>query len=147
MVSKSYYLVLALVNRLASRFSTVTTLNQVLVSCQPTSAAQICLENIIKRVTESETLLDRARLFIEPSDLLDGISRMSLSSQPKSKEVDIITKDSIRKRGAWTCLRCGGMWNRTPQGQGAESLSQRWRCWERRWQSHCLCGGSWVCNI
>lgn len=125
----------------------VNILNEVVASCQPTPAVRGYLDRVIAKITQSETLLDRARLFIEPDDLVDGVARMSLNAQPRSKEVDIVTKAVLDPTVArpLRCIRCGGhhqaLWR--VQNSASNSVSIIWRIWERSWSSHCICDGYW----
>lgn len=119
-----------------------------LAACQPTAAMQYDLIQSIQTITQSPTILNKATLFIKPSDLVDGVSRLCIGSQRKETETDVVTKGVLFGRESTDiCLRCGGVTEVVK-----DALSQAtsikppsiWRTWERRWIFHCICGGSWL---
>ncbi|CAA7271639.1 unnamed protein product [Cyclocybe aegerita] len=119
-----------------------------LASCQPTTVMHAHLAQITQKISDSETLLNKSTLFIKPYDLLDGIARLSLESNRKSDESDIIAKGPLFKQGPrCVCLRCGGKTVRpTSAPRPVVSEAPKWIMWERMWQSRCICGGPWVAS-
>ncbi|KAF8892522.1 hypothetical protein BD779DRAFT_1670216 [Infundibulicybe gibba] len=64
-----------------------------LAGCQPTPPLQPHLRKIIQTLNQSQ-VLHKARLFIKPSDLVDGVSRLTLNNL-KCKEIDVISKGML----------------------------------------------------
>ena len=103
--------------------------------------------------------IDRARLFIKPTELSDGVARLALSEpsvgshagpgSQKDKNTDVVKKGALVRLGnqqqASVCVRCGGR-SDVPAARkvGMESGLSRWQTWEKSWQLRCVCGGSWV---
>jgi hypothetical protein len=116
-----------------------------LALCQPTSAMSVSLRKSIQKLTDS-SVIDKPRLFLKSSDLVDGISRMSLVERPsKEKRRDIISKALLAQRGATlVCIRCGGQSDVGGDTNVAGHVSLRWRAWERVWTVRCTCGGTWI---
>lgn len=113
-----------------------------LASCQPVPAMRSHLSNVIKQVTQS-TILNKSTLFIKPSDLIDGLARLSVTPR-KNKDKDVVSKRMLVGNSPYlTCLRCDG---RSEVGMDMKSgaLSSRWRTWERIWAAQCICGGNWT---
>ena len=119
-----------------------------LAACQPTATMQNDLIHAIQTITQSPTILNKATLFIKPFDLVDGVTRLSIGSQQKETEKDVVTKGVLFSRGSIdTCLRCGGVTEvvRDALSQATPMKSpSRWRTWERMWMLRCICGGSWL---
>lgn len=117
-----------------------------LAACQPIATMQHDLIRSIQMITQSPTILNKATLFIKPFDLVDGVTRLSIGSQQKETERDIVTKGVLSSRGSTdTCLRCGGVTEvvKDALSQAIKSPS-RWRTWEKMWMLRCICGGSWL---
>ncbi|KAF6765274.1 hypothetical protein DFP72DRAFT_870596 [Ephemerocybe angulata] len=114
-------------------------LNEALVSCRPIPSSQGHLQQVVNKMAGSETLVDRARLFIEPFDLLDGVSRLSLNAQTKPRGLDIVTKEPTKAGHSLICLRCGGCYL---PSQIPTTISS-WGVWQRNQLDHCTCGGQW----
>lgn len=116
-----------------------------LASCQPTPSLQNQLPTIVKKITEAQNVLNKAVLFIKPSDLVDGITNLSIGTQKKYRGEDIVTKGVVMTQEPHlTCSRCGGSSNVVFDSQSHEYVSDRWRIWEKMWTLRCICGGSWV---
>jgi hypothetical protein len=83
---------------------------------------------------------------VKPSDLADGISRMSLAgSASKEKEKDVVSKGLLAQSGMSSfCIRCGGKSEVGGDVRVAGHLSLRWKSWERVWTIRCTCGGLWA---
>jgi len=119
-----------------------------LAACQPTATMRNDLIQTIQTITQSPTILNKATLFIKPFDLVDGVTCLSIGSQQKETEKDVVTKGVLFSRGSIdTCLRCGGVTevvkDALSQATSMKSPS-RWRTWERMWMLRCVCGGSWL---
>ena len=101
----------------------------------------------IQTITQSPTILNKATLFIKPSDLVDGVTRLSIGSQRKETERDVVTKGVLSRGPTDTCLRCGGVTEVVKDSLlqvTTMKLQSRWRTWEKTWTLHCICGGSWL---
>jgi len=119
-----------------------------LAACQPTAMMQYDLIQSIQVITQSPTILNKATLFIKPFDLVDGLTRLSIGSQQKETEKDVVTKGVLFSRGSIdTCLRCGGVTEVVKDALSQVTtmkLPSRWRTWEKMWMLRCICGGSWL---
>jgi hypothetical protein len=113
--------------------------------CQPTSAMGASLRKAIGRLTDA-SIINKPLLFIKSSDLVDGISRMSLIEHPnKEKGRDIVSKALLSQRGITSiCMRCGGQSEVGGDVNVAGHISLRWSAWERVWTIRCVCGGLWA---
>jgi hypothetical protein len=110
-----------------------------LAICKPTPSSMTLLRKMIQQINTSK-VLNKARLFIKPFELVDGMGRLSIDAPRKEKERDVISKAILPKRGlGLTCLRCGGQYEmqRSPS-------SLRWYGWEKLWMKRCVCGGVWL---
>ncbi|KAI4517588.1 hypothetical protein K525DRAFT_289458 [Schizophyllum commune Loenen D] len=140
-----------------------------LVSCKPMHDARASVHAIARKIATS-SVLDKMRLFIRPTDLVDGLGRLSLgdfdppssstpddaatplpdtssgtSSARKEHDRDMVTKAPLgQQREAYVCLRCGGKSDLPVDLAEPEIGCQGWRIWEGRWASECICGGSWI---
>jgi len=91
----------------------------------------------------SSSVADKSRLFIKPSDLVDGLTQLSLTKAPV-RERDIVTNSVlITDEPAMTCVRCGGRSLANGNGIMGSHRSLRWGSWEKKWQTRCICGGEW----
>lgn len=103
---------------------------------------------IVRDVTEKilkAGILDRPKLFIKPSELVDGVSRISFADRLKERESDVVSKGLLLNRGAHiVCVRCGGKSEIGGEGKIAGHISFKWRAWELTWASRCICGGAWM---
>ncbi|KAF9484725.1 hypothetical protein BDN70DRAFT_872266 [Pholiota conissans] len=117
-----------------------------LAGCRPTPGMQPRLGELLEKIAKSETILNKAILFIKPSDLVDGMARISIINQPKKDERDIITKGILDNHGSrGLCLRCGGKTSLEIKESFASNHSYpKWTVWELMWQLRCICGGSWL---
>ncbi|KAH9945890.1 uncharacterized protein BXZ73DRAFT_86136 [Epithele typhae] len=112
-------------------------LRRSLASCCPVPSLKPHVRSAVDRIVTSKAI-DRARLFVKPSDLADGLSRITVSERPagplKDKSMDVVRK-GMSWRGVATvlCVRCGG---RSDVG----GMSP-WQTWEKGWQMRCVCGG------
>ncbi|KAJ3490206.1 hypothetical protein NLI96_g1591 [Meripilus lineatus] len=95
------------------------------------------LRNVIKKILESK-VIEKTKLFIKPDDLVDGVTRMTLTDQPK-RSVDVVTKRALSSHGpSFLCVRCGGKSEIGGDGKVAGHISLRWKVWEKIWASRCL---------
>jgi len=115
-----------------------------LACCEPTPAMDINLRQIIQKLT-STSVIDKSRLFVKPSDLVESLSGLSLVDRPsKEKAKDVVSKGLLAQRGSTTiCLRCRGE-SEVGGVTVAGHSSLRWKTWERVWTVRCICGGPWV---
>jgi hypothetical protein len=112
-----------------------------LASCMPTAGMDSSLRKVIQKLINS-SVIDKPRLFIKPSDLVDVIAQLSLG---KATQKDVITKGLMVNRGAGlVCLRCDGRSEVGGEFAVAGHVSLRWRAWEKTWTSRCICGGYWT---
>ncbi|KAF8481409.1 hypothetical protein JB92DRAFT_3038603 [Gautieria morchelliformis] len=96
----------------------------------------------------SPTTVSKPRLFIKPSDLVDGISKLNLERGKMNKVRDVVSKGVLGTPGsARTCTRCGGKTEvgRTPLPRRANDITDigSWAAWEHGWKA-CICGGLWM---
>ncbi|KIJ44742.1 hypothetical protein M422DRAFT_30219 [Sphaerobolus stellatus SS14] len=123
-------------------------LRRCLISMAPLFATHESLSKACK-LAISSSCVSKPQLFIKPGDLVDGISRLSVSA--KSKERDVISKAVLGlPEGTRTCLRCHG---KTDLGHSKLPTTSKelkdfsnWIMWEHQW-ARCICGGAWVKNI
>ncbi|KAI9057915.1 hypothetical protein FKP32DRAFT_1582820 [Trametes sanguinea] len=124
-------------------------LRRSLASCSPTPAFKPHVRKAIDKILASK-VIDRARLFIKPSDLVDGVTRLSptdLSPRiTKGKDIDVVNKGLLMPRQPGNvCLRCGGRSEVGMESAGPAQGSVRWQIWQRMWRWKCVCGGQWAC--
>ncbi|KAI0748585.1 hypothetical protein C8Q80DRAFT_1103764 [Daedaleopsis nitida] len=126
-------------------------LQRSLASCSPVPALVPHIRKVVDKVSSSKAV-DRARLFIKPADLSDGITRLALSEPAgtpahglRDKNVDVVKKNALwRNKPASVCVRCGGRSDVALERRGgAEGPLSRWQTWEKSWQMRCVCGGMW----
>ncbi|KAI0333503.1 hypothetical protein GY45DRAFT_1319460 [Cubamyces sp. BRFM 1775] len=129
-------------------------LRRSLASCAPVPALKPHIRKAIDKILGSKAI-DRARLFIKPSDLVDGVTKLSVSEPGlragKGKDIDVVNKGLLMPRlPGNVCLRCGGrsevgMESGAPAGMGAGvEGSVRWQTWQKIWKWRCVCGGQWA---
>jgi hypothetical protein len=98
------------------------------------------LTNIIKRVNDS-TALNKSKLFIKPTDLVDGVQQLSLGTEKKESTVDVVFKTPIAKHTPGSlCLRCGGL-STLGSDLFKADVSIKWRMWEKMQMPRCICYG------
>lgn len=103
------------------------------------------LAQLLEKISESQTIINKSTLFLKPSDLINGLGRISLT-KVKGDEKDVVTKAALLKDDAKElCLRCGG--KSTIIKRLERGISPKWRVWEQMWQLRCICGGSWVTTV
>jgi len=118
-------------------------LRRCMVLCAPTPSVLPYLKQSVERIVNSK-VIDRPKLFIKASDLVDGVSQMSLTDHHKVKDTNVVTKGLLLSRGAeMCCVRCGGK-SELGDGKAAGHVSRRWRQWEMIWSTRCICGGGWT---
>ncbi|KAI6150464.1 hypothetical protein BKA82DRAFT_4116006 [Pisolithus tinctorius] len=116
-----------------------------LARCHPVPAQHHELQKIVHMLSSS-TAINKSRLFIKPSDLVDGFTNLSISAPPwKEQGKDVVTKAQLIRRGIGvTCLRCGQESEVVGEVGLPRHVLSMWRSWERTWMTRCVCGGSWV---
>lgn len=99
--------------------------------------------------------VSKARLFIKPADLIDGISRLNLTAAKSKQERDIISKVALGiPQNVRVCFQCGGKTGlaRLPLPRGPQLRKDgnfcfnHWLTWEHQWE-RCICGGQWLKTI
>ena len=121
-----------------------------MASCRPTAAIRDSLVSFGQRL-EAVGALDKPRLFIKASDLVDGVSKVSLGpamATPTAgggKDRDVVTRSAlISGKELRICFRCEGRSTRGPQPPVvAGQVSLRWFAWQKLWYARCICGGMW----
>ncbi|KAI6036281.1 hypothetical protein BKA83DRAFT_4160694 [Pisolithus microcarpus] len=116
-----------------------------LARCHPVPAQHYKLQTIIQTLSLS-TAINKPRLFIKPSDLVDGFTNLSITT-PSWKEQgrDVVTKGQLLRRSTGvTCLRCGQESEVGGEAGVPVHILSMWRSWESTWMTRCVCGGSWV---
>ena len=91
-------------------------------------------------------VINRTKLFLKPTDLVDGVMKLSVTEAVKEQDSDVISKGALLHTGVTiVCVRCG---SKSELREGDESvaghISVRWKIWERMWKSRCVCGGAWI---
>ena len=115
-----------------------------LVACRPAPAAWPFLRESAERVLKSGAI-DRAKLFIKPSELADSLSRLSVLDKAREKDPDVVSKGLLLHRSAGiVCVRCGGRSEMGSVTGAVGHVSARWKAWEMMWASRCICGGAWI---
>lgn len=115
-----------------------------LALCQPTTALRGTLRRAIEKLTDG-TIINKPRLFVKSSDLVDGTSRMSFVERPTKGKKDIVSKALLAQCGVTPlCMRCGGQSEVGGDIVVAGNISLRWRAWEKVWTLRCICGGLWA---
>jgi hypothetical protein len=112
----------------------------------PVPAQHEQLKKIIRSLTTSSAI-DKPRLFIKSSDLVDGFANLSASDRPVGDDpgIDVVTKERLLTQNPrLLCVRCGGRSQVGSEVMVAGRSSPRWKTWERMWAARCICGGSWV---
>jgi hypothetical protein len=104
------------------------------------------LGELLQKISQSKTILNKSTLFIKPFDLVDGVARISIMNQSKNDQRDVITKGVLDKQvSKGLCLRCGGKTSvETKNPFGSNHSYPKWTVWELMWQLRCICGGSWL---
>ena len=111
-----------------------------LALCHPVPSMYSPLTNIIRRVNDS-TALDKSKLFIKPTDLVDGVQQLSLGAEKKEPKVDVVFKKPFAKQTpASVCLRCGGL-STLGSDLFKPDVSIKWRMWEKMQMPRCICYG------
>ncbi|KAI0362401.1 hypothetical protein OH77DRAFT_1500103 [Trametes cingulata] len=122
-------------------------LRRSLASCCPTPSLKPHVRKAIDKILSSKAI-DRARLFIKPSDLVDGVTRLSMSEpgpRAKGKDTDVVNKGLLMPRQPGiVCLRCGGRSEVAMGSVAGTETSVRWQTWQRAWRWQCVCGGQWA---
>lgn len=115
-----------------------------LASCKPHFSMNGVVHQAVQKLLGAN-VADKPRLFIKPSSLVDGLTKLCMEDQDrKEKARDVLTKGVLVNAGAsLRCVRCGGLSEVARQFRGSGNSSERWRAWERRWTLNCICGGLW----
>ena len=116
------------------------------VEGHPMPAQHELLKKIIRSLTTSSAI-DKPRLFIKSSDLVDGFANLSTSDRSAGDDpgMDVVTKSMLLKQNpSLLCLRCGRRSQVGGEVMVAGHLSPRWKTWERMWATRCICEESWI---
>lgn len=121
-----------------------------MASCRPMRITRERLVSFSQKL-EALEVIDKPRLFIKASDLVDGISKISLGpamtipSAGAGKDRDVITRSAlISGRELRICFRCEGRSVKGPPPPVyAGKSSLRWSAWQKLWYARCICGGTW----
>lgn len=115
-----------------------------LVKCSPLPSSVTVVRGAVGNILKA-SIIDRPKLFIKPSELVDGVTRLSIAERLKDRDTDVVSKDLLLNPGLdVVCMRCGGRSEVGGSGQVAGHISQNWRAWEMTWASRCICGGGWM---
>ncbi|KAK2466856.1 hypothetical protein APHAL10511_001114 [Amanita phalloides] len=107
---------------------------------QPVPSMYPSLFNIIKKIDDS-TILNKSKLFLKPTDLIDGVQQLSIGTERKVPEVDVVFKKPLAKQtSASVCLRCGGL-STLGSDLFNSDISIKWRMWEKMQMPRCICYG------
>jgi hypothetical protein len=98
------------------------------------------LGNILRKISDSNAL-DKSMLFIKPADLIDGVQQLSLTSEKKESEIDVILKKPLANQTPESvCVRCGGA-SLLGTDLFKPDVAIKWRMWERMQMPRCICYG------
>ncbi|KAI6045743.1 hypothetical protein EDC04DRAFT_2634728 [Pisolithus marmoratus] len=115
-----------------------------LARCHPVPAQHYELQKIVQTLSSSAAI-NKPRLFIKPSDLVDGFTNLSISTPWKEQGKDVVTKGQLLRRNIGiTCLRCGQESEVGGEVEVPARILSMWRSWESMWMTRCVCGGLWV---
>ncbi|KAG0707666.1 hypothetical protein DFH29DRAFT_592452 [Suillus ampliporus] len=112
----------------------------------PVPAQHEQLKRMIQSLATSSAI-DKPRLFIKSSDLVDGFANLSASDRLPGDDpkMDVVTKGVLLKQNTGLlCLRCSRRSQVGGEVMVAGHSSPRWKTWEKMWAARCICGGSWV---
>ncbi|KDQ60976.1 hypothetical protein JAAARDRAFT_31975 [Jaapia argillacea MUCL 33604] len=124
-------------------FSDTEQLRRALVSCQPLPTLGTPLQKLIHRIVISDAI-DRPKLFIKPTELIDSLASLSMANQPtKEKDTDVVSKEDLLHGLGLNCLRCKGRCQIGTTLKVGGRVSEKWLGWERIWKVGCICGGLW----
>ncbi|KAJ7109456.1 hypothetical protein C8R44DRAFT_986432 [Mycena epipterygia] len=125
----------------AKKFSVEET-RRSLAMCEPTSLMRAHIRNAIDKVAFAP-VVDKPRLFIKPSELMDGVPQVFDGRKDRVK--DVISKGPLSGRAQGViCLRCGGISEVGGSIGVTGHSSSSWRAWERMWAKRCICAGAWI---
>ncbi|KAI6109497.1 hypothetical protein F5141DRAFT_1063741 [Pisolithus sp. B1] len=113
-----------------------------LARCHPVPPQHYRLQTIIQTLSSSAAI-NKPRLFIKPSDLVDGFTNLSITT-PSWKEQgrDVVTKGQLLRRGIGvTCLRCGQESEVGGELGVPVHVLSMWRSWESMWMTRMF---SWI---
>ncbi|TFK55122.1 hypothetical protein OE88DRAFT_1674725 [Heliocybe sulcata] len=115
-----------------------------LACCKPTISSHTSVRQAVLKVLDAQ-VVDKPQLFIKPTSLLHGLSKLSISDEdPKEKERDVLTKGVLSNNDRRArCVRCGGLSEAAKSLHSVGQPPDRWRAWEGTWTLHCICGGLW----
>ncbi|GJE87143.1 hypothetical protein PsYK624_032260 [Phanerochaete sordida] len=114
-----------------------------LIKCSLLPSSIPVIRGAVEKILSS-SIIDRPKLFIKPSELVDGVTRLSLSDRLKDRDTDVVSKGLLLHPGLdVVCMRCGGR-SEVGSSQVTGHVSQNWRAWEQTWASRCVCGGGWM---
>lgn len=119
---------------------------QSLAKCYPVPAQHEQLRRLIQTLYSSSGI-NKPRLFIKPSDLVDAFESLAMTEPPpKEQGRDVVTKVPLLKQGGSVlCLRCGHHSEMVAAGTGAGGhMLSKWKLWEKLWATRCVCGGVWM---
>ena len=131
---------------------TAQDLRRSLASCAPAPALRPHLRRSIDRIVASKAI-DRARLFVKPADLSDGLARLALADRQgvlrPDPKLDVVRKGLLwRQPNSGLCTRCGGRSDVIAERKaGYEAQLSRWQVYEKGWQQRCVCGGLWATTL
>ncbi|EKM55338.1 uncharacterized protein PHACADRAFT_255893 [Phanerochaete carnosa HHB-10118-sp] len=115
-----------------------------LVKCSLLPSLIAVARGAVETILEG-SIIDRPKLFIKPSELVDGVTRLSLTDRLKDRDTDVVSKGLLIHPGLdFVCTRCGGRSETGGPSEVAGHVSQNWSAWEQTWTSRCVCGGGWM---
>ncbi|KAI0082625.1 hypothetical protein K474DRAFT_1654738 [Panus rudis PR-1116 ss-1] len=118
-------------------------LRRSLANLTPAPALSSHISAIINKILSSK-IINRPKLFIKSSDLVDGVVQLSISEPPNQQDRDSVTKSRLLRLGnpLLTCVRCGG---RSEVGLSPVRIAaERWSAWENAYMYRCVCAGGWT---
>ena len=113
--------------------------------CLPAPSSRQFIREAAERILEAG-VVNKPKLFIKPSELADGITRLSISDRERERDLDVVSKELVLlgRPGVIICVRCGGKSVESGDIGIVGHNSTLWHTWEKIWASHCVCGGAWM---
>ena len=119
-------------------------LQQTLLGGMPYASIIPSVRGAAEKIASSDGV-NRARLFIKPGDLVDGVARLALVDQHlKDKQRDVVSKGLLLHPSLSSlCVCCEGRSEINLGDLATRTGSKKWRTWSRAGEHRCICGGSW----
>ncbi|EPS98539.1 hypothetical protein FOMPIDRAFT_143657 [Fomitopsis schrenkii] len=119
-------------------------LQQTLLGGMPRTSLIPSVRGAVEKIASGGGV-NRARLFIKPGDLVDGVARLSMVDQHlKDKHRDVVSKGLLlHPAQSSLCVCCEGRSEVNVGDPKTRTGSVKWRAWTRQAAHRCVCGGAW----